>query len=61
MYIAAEMRSILFEVNAAISEAGLALLAEMDQPVFELHERQMMNLSKERMTVLVELLETLRP
>jgi DNA-binding MarR family transcriptional regulator len=48
-------------VMATISEAGMALLAQIDQPLIDLHAEQMNRLSPEKVEELISLLELLRP
>lgn len=48
-------------VMASISEAGLELLREIDQPVIDLHADQMQRLTPENIEQLISLLELLRP
>lgn len=48
-------------VRTAITEAGLALLAELDEPVDAVHEKQMGHLSESRLKELIALLEEVRP
>lgn len=48
-------------VKATISASGLELLARIDQPLIELHEGQMRNLSPDQVEQLIALLELLRP
>jgi len=48
-------------VKATISPAGLELLGLIDQPLLELHNHQMRNLTQEQVSQLISLLELLRP
>ncbi|GAB4414511.1 MAG: MarR family transcriptional regulator [Bryobacter sp.] len=48
-------------VMAYITESGLELLAELDQPVAELHSKQFAMLEREEVAELIQLLEELRP
>jgi DNA-binding MarR family transcriptional regulator len=48
-------------VRTAITEGGLALLAELDEPVDAVHEQQMGHMSEARLTELMTLLEEVRP
>jgi DNA-binding MarR family transcriptional regulator len=48
-------------VRTAITEGGLALLAELDEPVDAVHEQQMGHMSEARLTELMSLLEEVRP
>jgi DNA-binding MarR family transcriptional regulator len=48
-------------VRATISAAGLELLGLIDQPLLELHNHQMRNLTEEQVMQLIALLELLRP
>lgn len=48
-------------VMARISEAGVALLAQLDQPVLDLHMEQMRRLTPEGVETLITLLEQVRP
>jgi DNA-binding MarR family transcriptional regulator len=47
-------------VKGKITTAGLAILAELDGPVLDLHQRQLAHLGPERLRQLVELLEIAR-
>lgn len=47
-------------VLARITEEGLRVLAELDEPVMENHRKQIGHLGRERLRVLNELLEALR-
>lgn len=48
-------------VVAKITAAGLALLAQLDQPMLDLHATQMERLKPEQLEELIGLLEQLRP
>lgn len=48
-------------VNAAITPAGLDLLAQIDEPVVDLHRHQFSSLSSGQKEILLEMLEQLRP
>jgi DNA-binding MarR family transcriptional regulator len=43
-------------VTTRITEAGLALVAELDAPMIELHQRQLGHLSPEQLRTLIDLL-----
>jgi MarR family transcriptional regulator, organic hydroperoxide resistance regulator len=47
-------------VRVSITEKGLEILSQLDDPVREAHERQFRSLNKEQISVLISLLETLR-
>jgi DNA-binding MarR family transcriptional regulator len=47
-------------ITARISPAGLRILKSLDQPVLELHERQLRRLGPRRTRLLIRLLEQLR-
>jgi DNA-binding MarR family transcriptional regulator len=47
-------------VRTRITEAGLALLAQLDEPIRHLHERQLAHMSRDDLTVLLRLLEAAR-
>ena len=44
-------------VKTCITEKGLKILADLDEPVMELHHRQLGHLSEEKLSKLLELLE----
>jgi len=48
-------------VMASISQAGLELVGQIDQPLLDLHADQMKKLSAEKIEELIGLLELLRP
>lgn len=48
-------------VRTAITDTGLALLAELDAPVDAVHEQQLGHLSEARLKELTTLLEEVRP
>jgi DNA-binding MarR family transcriptional regulator len=48
-------------VQVGITDAGLALLKALDQPVRDCHRKQLGHLSEEQLQSLVELLRTARP
>ncbi len=47
-------------VNVRITEAGLLLLSELDEPVRECHERQLGHLNAEQVEILIGLLRIVR-
>jgi len=47
-------------VHAKITQAGLQLLATLDQPVIEMHRRQLGHLGEEKLKQLIALLEEAR-
>ena len=47
-------------INIRISQAGLELIATLDQPVLDLHKRQLGHLGQEKLNQLVGLLEEVR-
>ncbi|MGD1278711.1 MAG: MarR family transcriptional regulator [Tepidisphaeraceae bacterium] len=47
-------------VKATITEAGLAVLAQLDDPIHQMHLRQLGHLGKQRLTQLLQLLEEVR-
>ncbi len=47
-------------VRASISRKGLSLLAELDEPVLEMHRRQLGHMGKSRLRQLIKLLEEAR-
>lgn len=47
-------------VKATITEAGLAVLAQLDDPMRQMHLRQLGHLGKQRLTQLLQLLEEVR-
>jgi len=47
-------------INIRISEPGLELIATLDQPVLDLHKRQLGHLGQEKLNQLVRLLEEVR-
>ena len=47
-------------VRASISRKGLSLLAGMDEPLLEMHRRQLGHMSKSRLRQLIKLLEEAR-
>ncbi|MEO6392953.1 MAG: MarR family transcriptional regulator [Pyrinomonadaceae bacterium] len=47
-------------VRAHVTESGLALLSELDEPVREVHRRQLGHLGQEQLAELSRLLETAR-
>jgi DNA-binding MarR family transcriptional regulator len=47
-------------ITVRITEAGKELLARLDEPVSELHKRQLSHLGRERLHALIELLEGAR-
>ncbi len=48
-------------VLASITEHGLELLSQMDEPLCDLHVRQMAGLTPEKLETLIEACEALRP
>jgi len=47
-------------ISTRVTDAGLELLKGLDQPVLDLHTRQLGHLGKEQLDVLLTLLETVR-
>ncbi len=47
-------------INTKITQAGLDLLAGLDEPVLEMHRRQLGHLGKQKLNELLELLEKAR-
>ena len=47
-------------ITTRVTDAGLALLRELDQPVLDLHDRQLGHLGKRRLNELCDLLEAVR-
>ena len=47
-------------ISIRITEAGLELLAKLDQPVIELHKKQLGHLGEEKLDQLLSLLELVR-
>jgi DNA-binding MarR family transcriptional regulator len=47
-------------ISTRITDAGLALLRQLDEPVMELHNRQLGHLGEKRLGELLELLEAVR-
>ena len=47
-------------VLAAITDAGLKLLKQLDEPVLELHRSQLSHMGKEKLKTLIDLLELAR-
>jgi DNA-binding MarR family transcriptional regulator len=48
------------QISTRITDAGLELLRTLDQPVLDLHQRQLGHLGEERLSQLLELLESVR-
>lgn len=47
-------------VRVRITEPGVALLSKLDRPVAQFHKRQLTNMGRERLSMLIDLLEEVR-
>ena len=47
-------------VHIRITDVGLRLLAQLDEPIRELHRRQLAHLGEQKLKQLIELLEEVR-